>query len=186
MKLIQRDYKKKRRGMVLILALVISSIILLFGLDIANISAKQLYLSSFNKNSESALFMADAMFECTYYWDTYVNLVNGTTGKGSDGNYYFPPPGGSPTAGSPDLLCMGVNIVPSSADPTQYATSQQTINGVVSQVTKLQIAPSGLTQPCASATITKTSTGTTIDVYGQNTCDTTQPRRVERGFRIEY
>lgn len=181
MKSDQSKYHTKRRGVVLILALVISSIILLFGLDIANISAKQLYLSSFNKNSESALFMADAMFECAFYWDI-------TIGKGADNNYYFPFAGGALTSST--LSCLGENIVPSSANPTPNATDPiqyTTVTQSGAQVTTLKVIPSGiLTNACASATITKTSTGTTIDVYGQNTCDTTQPRRVERGFRIEY
>ncbi|MHB8651885.1 MAG: hypothetical protein ACYC8S_02000 [Minisyncoccota bacterium] len=173
-------HKAQTRGMVLILALVITSIILLFGLDIANISAKQLYLSSFNKNSETALFMADAMFECVYYWDI-------TVGTGADGRRYFPSPGGSATSGS--LSCMGRSIKPSTApnpgpnDAIQYTTVGQS----GAQVTKLKIIPSGnISDACATSIVTKTGAGVTIDVYGQNTCDPTQPRRVERGFRIQY
>lgn len=72
-------YNKKRsnkdeRGVVLLIAVTISSLVLIIGIGILSIVTKETVLSSLSKNSQIAFFAADSGVECAMHWDL-VNVV---------------------------------------------------------------------------------------------------------------
>lgn len=184
--------QQRKNGMVLVTAMIISAIVLLIGLNIANIAAKQLYLTSFSKESQTALFMADSMLECALYWDgVYGDGVN----KGTDasGNYYFPPPGGSGASNSTNIECLGYEIKGSSdiqSNTPQSANPRVSTFGIQADNNGGVLTGPTYNQPCAQVTITKTDNAGVVDTAilakGFNTCDPNNPRRVQRGLEVTY
>lgn len=181
---------QREKGMVLVMAMIISSIVLLLGLNIGNIAVKQLYLTSFSKESQTALFMADSMLECVLYWDT-VDKGNGA-GIGTDSKPYFPPSSAG-GASTDTISCLGYFIAGTSDIKSGGA-------GISPRVSTFGIQPdnngglmtgAAYNQPCAQVTITKTDNGlggfdTAIQAQGYNTCDTNNLRRVQRGLEVTY
>lgn len=181
-----RIYSKKwgQKGMVLMMAMIISSIVLLLGINIANIAAKQIYLTSFGKQSQVALFMADSMVECVLYWD------GGNAGTDASGDYYFPPP--ASTAKSNDTITCLDDTGITSAERSDNSSSPRVFTFGVPSAAGGALSTGG-NSPCAEVIITKTPqlaplTGvdTKVQAYGYNTCNTSDPRRVQRGLQMDY
>ncbi len=69
-------YKNKKsngvheRGFVILFAVIITSIVLLVSLGIANVVYKETLLSSSSRDGGYAFFAADSGLECALYWDT--------------------------------------------------------------------------------------------------------------------
>lgn len=181
---------QQQRGMVLVVALLVTAIVLSIGMNIANIAAKQLVLSSFNKESHKALFMADAALECVLYWDNTDDFnTSNLPGLDNNGDYFFKKyenqnvsnPGGS----SPSVYCF---------DSTNDLSMNERGNSDNSYPIDIQfelLQNNDPTRPCAKVFMTRDDTGsggvsTVIKALGYNTCDTTNPRRVERGLEITY
>ena len=59
----------KKRGITLLVALVVVNVLLAIGLSLSNISYKSLKLSSFGVDSQYAYYAAEAGFECAQYHD---------------------------------------------------------------------------------------------------------------------
>lgn len=57
------------RGAVLLIAVVVSSLVLVIGIGILNITTKEIMFSSLNKHSRAAFFAADSGIECAMHWD---------------------------------------------------------------------------------------------------------------------
>ena len=73
-------YARRSSGMVLILAMVIAAIVLTLGINMTNITSKEIYLASFSGGSETALYAADAALECAEYYNGGDQKVFGRTG----------------------------------------------------------------------------------------------------------
>ncbi len=61
----------KKRGVVLLIAILISSVALAVGVGVYTRTYKELLLSSFWKQSQIAFGAADAGLECALYWETH-------------------------------------------------------------------------------------------------------------------
>ncbi len=168
-------------GMTLFIAVVIMGILLLISFAVVNITLKATLFASSGKDSQYAFYAADAGIECAIYWDSkYIT--------GYQGSY---PIYGSAfatlTSRSP-INCAGKTI--------------EDGDDIPGTTTKIMIGGGGSANPtsifyftmdkepnpvpyCAIVTVTKNVDGTTsIYSRGYNTCDTSHPRRVERGIEI--
>ena len=192
---IYQKIRDGKSGMALIVALLVSAIVLSIGINIANIAAKQLVLSSFSKESSVALFMADSALECALYWDNTTDHNDPGDnqqypGRDDSRDYFFKKVANenvsNPGGGSPSVYCF---------DSTNDLSMQERGNSdnsypIVVNFDLLQ--NNDIRLPCASVVITRDEdvvTGgitTTLKTLGYNTCDTNNPRRVERGLEIEY
>lgn len=178
-----------QKGMVLVVALLVTAIVLSIGMNIANIAAKQLVLSSFNKESHKALFMADAALECVLYWDLTMDYNADYPGTDDDDRHFFKKyttdPVSNPSAGNPSVYCF---------DSTNDLSMSERGNGENAYPIEIAfdlVQNNDPQSPCARVFITRTIGGgggveTAIKTLGYNTCDPNNPRRVERGLEINY
>lgn len=184
--------QQRKRGMVLIVAMIISAIVLLLGINMSNIAMKEIYLTSFSKESQTALFMADSMLECVLYWDV-VNTSGDATlpaGVDSDGKYYFPPPLGG-GASTQSISCLESSILGSSQIQSTGGNPSVSTFGILPKAGGGVNEGPSYKQPCAQVTITKTDISptevqTVVQAQGYNTCDNTNPRRTQRGLEVIY
>ena len=63
------------RGISLVIALVMMTLLLSISFSIANIILRQLRLTNIGTNSQTSFYAADSALECALYWDT---LTDGT------------------------------------------------------------------------------------------------------------
>jgi len=146
------------RGFTLLFASLFSSLLLAIGIGIFNIVFKELILTASSKESQLAFYNADTGIECALYWD----LRNSTFATSTRSNI--------PDEG---ILCASDDIATSwIVDPI----------GPNSAVTTFNLT----TNSCATVTVTKSLNDTTIESRGYNTCDTSNPKRVERGIKVSY
>ncbi len=61
--------KSKKKGVTLLLAVLVSSLLLSIGLAIFNITIKELLISGSGRESQFAFYAADTGAECALYWD---------------------------------------------------------------------------------------------------------------------
>ena len=177
----------QENGSVLILALIMASILLSVGIGISNIALKEIKLSSIGNESGGAFYMADTGAECALYWDlrstTTIDMLDGVSD--SDGKEVFATSTdvywAIPTN---DIKCFnGINIAApwNAMNPVQLSDSA---------VTTFTLSDPDIKKPCAQVVVTKTNVlgvvTTTIDSRGQSSCDSTDPRRVERGLKVSY
>lgn len=178
--------KKKigNNGFVLFFSLIISSIVLSIISGIILIAYKELIISSTGRESQKAFYSADAGTECALYWDVKHPL------PGYENNSVFP---SSNTPISPMPLtiptaCGGqditINFSTNPSDPPPSATA-------ATSTFTLNIFSSGVCATVVDVVVSKyvdelLNEKTKIDSHGYNTCDPTNPRRVERGIRITY
>lgn len=135
-------FQNKKRGSVLLIAILVSTVVLTIGVGVYQRSFKEVFLSSMWRQTQVAFGAADAGLECAVYRDLHAGATAcfGTTFAWSPIN---------PGTWSPALLPVG--------------------NG------------------CVNIKVTKNGNATSIEARGYNdACGSTNPRRVERGLRINY
>ncbi len=69
----------KKRGFVLLFAVLISGVVLAIGLGIANIAIKEIIFSAVGRESQVAFYAADSGRECALYWDLNENAFATST-----------------------------------------------------------------------------------------------------------
>lgn len=156
----ERHFKKTNRGFILPFAVLISGVILAVGLAVFNLILKEILLSSSGRESQFAFYAADTGGECALFWDAKQGI--------------FPTSSQSLVYGG-SASCAGVSIVP-------FTSSIGTVDAAT---TTFNIDNGGY---CVTVTVAKSNGGnnTKIESEGFNTCDVTNPRRVERAIRILY
>ena len=161
--------------------MVVSSLLLAVT-AMAKILYKETTFSRINKQSQIAFFAANAGIECALYWEV---------SHGSGVSAFATTSEGAPRT----INCSDVNMTEGQTIPTgeTQATSTLTrignggdLNPTSSFGFRLNSgANSSLS--CAIVTVTKNTDMTThIFSHGYNTCDTTDPNRVERGIEAKY
>lgn len=164
--------KNKQSGVTLFIAVVIMGILLFISFAVSNITAKGSLFASSGRDSQFAFYAADAGIECAIYWDTKF-----------DPSKFDPSVSGSP------ITCAGSTITSGQAIPGQSTTTLiggggSNLISTFSFVLNQGINP---VPHCAIVAVTKRVDGTThIKSKGYNTCDTNNPRRVERGVEVTY
>lgn len=166
-----------RAGMTLFMTLMITSILLFISFAVINIGLKATSFATSGRDSQYAFYAADSGVECAMYWDskpatgsafatsTSGDSLNFTCAGSSDINT------GQAVAGTSTLSRIGGG---GDANPTSV------FGFVMNQGTNP-------VNYCAIVTVTKNTNGTTyIKSRGYNTCDTSNPKRVERGVEVTY
>lgn len=160
-----------QKGATLLIAVFMASIMLSVGLGVYQRTYKELYFSSFWKHSQAAFGAADSGLECALFFDLHppVGMVHFATSLSS----VLPSPN--------QIQCGETNIIiPGAVFGTagiyRYATSTVSLSSSYSfavEVVKTFDTTSGITT-------------TKIISRGYNDSNTANPRRVERGLRIDY
>ncbi len=154
--------KNDSRGFTLFIAILITGTLLLVSMAIINLSVKEAFLTGSTRESQYAFYAADTGTECAIYWDV-----------------------GNPS---------GISAFSTSSASTIFCNKDTTFNPnnpVPSSVGGASVSNFTITflpQPyCAKVTVTKNADMTTkIESLGYNTCNTSDPRRVERAVRVTY
>ena len=160
----------KKKGFTVLFAVIVSSLVLALGLGIVAITMKEVKLSGTGRDSQLAFYAADSGSECAEYAD--LTQAAFATSSSADG--------------VPTIKCNKTNItVNKSSSEADSATSTFTMYMEYDIDSKAVDS-----KPCAIVSVGKYMEGsvqkTTIDSRGYNTCDTTNSRRLERGYRVEY
>jgi len=152
--------RKTNKGFTLFLAIIVMGTLLLISTGIVNLSFKQSLISNFGRESQAAFYAADTGMECALYWDV----------KNPSGQSAF--------------ATSSVSVIYCNKDSNNPANEWTVGGGLVSTIDKIGFLPEPY---CAIVTVTKNSDGTTlIESLGYNTCDSTNPRRVERAIRATH
>jgi Tfp pilus assembly protein PilX len=163
-------FNKKNKGFTVLFAVIVSALVLAIGISIANITLKQIRISSLGRESQIAFYGADSGAECVMYYD----LVGDIFATSSNSN---------PT--DTTINCFGETVEvlfePSDAF-SDRATSTIVINNSGAEANL-----------CATVEIGKYDTNgdtytdkTIILSRGYNVCTGDSTRLLERGIRIRY
>ena len=152
--------RNNKSGFALVVAVAITGTLLLITTGLVNLAVKQALISASARDSQMAFYAADSAMECALFWD--VSAPSGATSFA--------------TTTTADINC---NYTPS--NPSNHWT----VGGAsVSTINTITFNPDSY---CAKLVVTKNANNTTlVQAYGYNTCDTLNPRRVERAVQATY
>lgn len=167
---------EKQRGVTLFIAVTIMAVLLFISFVVVNIAVKSTQFAGVARESQLAFSAADSGAECALFWDT------------RDDSPFDIPPGFVPT----DLLCNGETITSElggSNDVSTIPPQPHCLGGECAEdnddTSIFQLNFQNGT--CAIIEVERISGNSTeIRSRGYNTCDTSNPRRVERGVEISY
>jgi len=151
------------RGFALLIAVVLTSVLLSVGLALLDIAYKQITLSSTARQSQYAFYAADSALECALYWDQQEAAFE----YGNEASH---------------IVCGDITIPVS---PGPFASNVRK--------SEFSIPCPGGTQ--ATVTVYKTNglascsgadNNSCLLASGYNTCNTADPRRIERGLKVVY
>lgn len=144
-------------GFTLFIAIIIMGTLLLIAAGITNLAVRQAFISSSARESQNAFYAADTGMECAIFWDV----------KNPSGFSAF----STSTASTITCNNSGGLLVGGGGN---NSTSTFSFN----------LTPDS---SCAVVSVFKGSGGgTIIESKGYNTCDSENPRRVERAVRAVY
>lgn len=164
---------KKQKGFTVLFSVIVSAIVLAIGISIANITLKQIIISSAGRESQIAFYAADSGAECAMYYDLKnTNIFNLTVPPSYD----------------------SINCFNNTADASSV-TFDGSVSGSATTTFTIYFKDSSgnQTQLCAKVSVGKhdfNSDGiadkTIIESRGHNVCDPNNPRQLERGLEITY
>jgi len=193
-KLFKEKIINKKKGFVLLFSVLVATLILAVGASIISIALKQVILSGAGRDSQFAFYAANTGAECALYWDLAGD---------SNGNIVFATSSTNLSFDKTEVTCLGKPLVSDldelndvcpldiSTDPTWCVDD----GGPDLTQTKFRITYENDgpdSQPyCADVIVKKyikdgEVATTTIDSRGYNTCETNNPRRIERGLEFNY
>lgn len=185
-----KNLQSDNRGFALLFAVLTSSVLLSIGASIFNLTLKELVLSSSGRESQFAFYAADTGVECALYWDTTPALqYMFATSTDSQGGWR------RSEVARVRPQCIGANFTQEFSNPVSVSGTGVFPPTPSSGQTAFSLTipnPGGIDDYCVDVTVFKEDVSgsgnivTTIDARGYNTCDTTDPTRVERGLRVTY
>lgn len=160
-----KNQQQTQKGFTLFVAIVVMGTLLLVVAGIVSLATRQALTSASGRESQNAFYAADTGIECALYWD--VQNPAGTSAFATTS-----PPNPS------TITCNSISI------PNMGGHG----DGSPTSVFSFDFLPD---DPfCATVTVTKAYVSnvlkTTIESKGYNTCDLSNPRRVERAVRATY
>lgn len=160
----------KEQGFTLFIAIVVTASLLLVSTGIISLAVKEAFLTSAARESQHAFYAADTGIECAIYWDI----------KNPGGLSAFD------TGSQTNINCNAdsANTQEGKTNPTPQAVGGP--SGISTFTITFLKSPPVPNTPCAVVTVTKIGNTTKIESLGYNTCDPTNPRRVERAVRVRY
>lgn len=175
------------KGMTLLFASLVVSLLLSVGLAIADIALSQILLSAAAKDSAAAFYAADTGIECALYYENKIFT--------EDQPSFFPSTTGDAVS---SIICNGNGEDEDgrSTDDVVSADVEST-GGSRPTITTTYVVNNGSScdssKPSFILTIEKREKSggddnydTTVRSYGYNDCDPNSPRRVERGLQVTY
>jgi len=154
--------KNNKRGIALFVAVLITSVALLFSYAITNIAVKELTLTQAGRDSQIAFYASNTGIECALFHDLRNDAFN------------------PDIVGDPTIECVGRDV---SIDAPGVGV-QRTFTSGDFWLTDDQNGP------CFNLTIIKDELNgdivTTTESRGYNTCTPNSPRRLERALRATY
>jgi hypothetical protein len=177
-----KKFSNSNRGFTLFAAVIVSGILVLISFAISAISTREISLSNLNRESGQAIFAANAGIECALYWDTKFVVSSPPVVYGSAFDI----------SSARSLTCNNV-VMNTGIDLNTYGTT--TVDAIVGggPMSVFGFSLNSAQNPsraCVVVTVNKYFVGPDLvtDVFsrGYNNCDTTDPRRVERGIQVRY
>lgn len=195
MKIFQKQKNiKHQQGFTLLFSVLVATLVVAIGATIISIALRQTILSGTSRESQYSFYAANTALECAYYWDT--------TNTDLGNKVVFPAPGTTDDGindSDPEanlIECGVVNIITGNGnDNTPWELTTSSNINTFTFFLKIQNQDSSITnlppyEYCAEVTVTKENDNpriiTTIEAKGYNTCDPSNPRRVERGLIQQY
>ncbi len=178
-KLQTKNYKLKisnySKGMTLFIAVTVMSILLIISYAVINIAIKGSQFATSGRDSQFAFYGAEAGLECAIYWDSESNSFS------------------TSTPGSP-ISCGGSSLATDVAITGTTTLTRIGGGGDANQTSTfgfvMNVSGSNPVDHCAVVTVRKYYSGPDLITYiksrGYNTCDVSNPRRVERGIEVTY
>lgn len=160
------------RGVTLLVAVILSSVVLSVAISLLDVAYKQQLLASTAKQSQYAFYSADSAMECALYADQKQGIFV----------YDFP---GSQGNTALDPKCANLDVTNYSASQvgnirkTEFDVPCPTGPGVAGHV----VVYKADTNTSATCSAGKTSC---IYATGYSSCSATDPRRIERGLKVLY
>lgn len=157
---------QSKSGFAMLFSVLISSLLVVIGLSIFNITLKELSISTSSRESQTAFYAANSGMECALYWDL----------KGN----------GSRSAFASTSVATEI----ASAKTVPAVCNAVTVNSATSATTgfNFNITPDS-NGPCVEVTVSKTPgyptadrMTTLIESRGKNICSSSG-RKVERGLK---
>lgn len=165
------------RGVTLLVAVILSSVVLSVALALLDVAYKQQLLASTAKQSQYAFYSADSAMECALYWDQKMSAFD-----------YTPPPS------LPSITCNGGAAVTNQNPVNTTVAGVGGLGGLLRKTT-FDIPCSGGPGIRGSVTVLKSDgtsvctvagSHTCIFVTGYSSCSTSDPRRIERGLKVLF
>lgn len=158
---VRGERENNQEGFTLLFAVLVANLILAIGIATFNLTVKQVTLSSVGRESQVAFFAADSGVECALYWDFKHNAFSVSQPISS-------------------ITCNGITITQADDGGTLGGRAYGTPTTFT-----FTFPPDPF---CATVSVTKYNNPkrTVVDSRGYNTCDVSNPRRVERGIRANY
>jgi len=171
--------KKNEKGITLFISIIIMGILLFISFAVVNIAIENSLFSSSGRDSQYAFYAADSGIECALYWDSK----------------FEPSKFATSTAGT--ITCAGNPSIATGTQNPINGTSTSSFIGGGGDVNPTSVFGFVMDQQgsnpmpyCAIVTVKKYYVGSNLMTYiksrGYNTCDTSNPRRVERGVEVTY
>jgi hypothetical protein len=149
-------------GFTLLYAVLVGGLLAMIGAAIFNLAIKEISLSITSRESEVAFYAADTGTECAIYWDLKSSNLFGAFS----------------TSSASQIKCNNQTFTVGGGGVSKPSSTFQIF---------LNTSPY---DPCVTIVVTKEYIGgifrTRIESHGYNTCDTSNPRRVERAIRVTY
>ncbi len=175
---------RPKKGFTILYAMLVAGVVLSIGVSIASIAIREIALLASAERSTVAFYVADSGAECALYHDY-------------SGPEYFPSDLTSPLPTDFSAFTCGANNEAYPMSAPVYG--QETIDGATYRTTTFIMyadpentisdnpAPN-ITARCAVVSVKKNITNgrTIVDSRGFTTCDTSNPKVVERGVRVTY
>lgn len=164
----------KNKGFTLLVAIVVTSIMLLISFVVTNVALKQVVLSSAGVETQYAFYNADSGMDCALYWDL----------KDSNSSAFATSTTANPSS---TIYCNGQSI--STGSQNNIATNPVSVSriGGGGDSNPVSVFQLNFTKGCAIVKVTKKNNGeTTVDSRGYNSCNTSAIKRYERGITITY
>lgn len=191
---------QRNSGFTILYAILIASLLLAIGVSIFNISIREFNLSLYANQSQEAIFAADAGYECAYFWndmkftDSTGRLYRGFATSSNSLSMVQPEmkcgtrlSSFNPVVGGGDLGLAGHPHVDLTTDPTD--PTPKAVSTFILYLDGTETLPDRKGK-CAVVTVTNSvisgAAVTQIDSRGYNTCDSSNPRIVERGITLYY
>jgi hypothetical protein len=173
--------KNNKKGFTILFAVLVSVLVLAVGSSIVALSFKQIILSGSARESQFAFYASNSGYECALYWD-----FNGYDDGGTTELVFATSSESVLTDNEGDIECLGYDVLFEDG----IAPDQSTSNSATS--TFWIYFDGDEESQCAQVTLGKSYDSdadvirTEINSYGYNTCDTDNPRRIERGLKVNY